>query len=483
MSDVGTSSSSGQAAGAADGGRHWHRIGAGVGANLLGKLWVVLGQGLTVPVLLSVWGPRNYGIWLMLCVVPTYVGLSDFGIGSAASVLMTQMIARAEQRNALTVFRSVGALVGLILLALVALCGAGWALLPWICGSLGVPIPGRSLVWAFLLLLLYGVVWVAMMVIQIGYRSTKRYARGTFLLDLALPLETIVMVVAAVATRSFVVCALALLMVRLVAAVAYYARLRHDEPWLRFGLSGVSWSTMRQLFKPALANFALPLGLAMSIQGVVFTIGVAAGPASAGIFAATRTITRIPLQMTGVFARASQPELTIAYSLENKPLLARIVTLNLAITLVSLAPFVLLSPWGDRLLPVISHGRVHVESSLFIAIQAIACLQASSSTFAMFLFAQNKLQRFVPWCLAAGLAEMVAPFAFAKPMSLVGFATALAAIECALLAVVIVVWWRSSSLTVRELAAAVRGWRDLARTPSPVLAPLLVEGAPRADGP
>ena len=64
---------------------HWGRLLRGVGANLLGKFWVVLSQTVTVPVMLTIWGAKGYGVWLMIWAVPSYVTLSDFGFGSAAS--------------------------------------------------------------------------------------------------------------------------------------------------------------------------------------------------------------------------------------------------------------------------------------------------------------------------------------------------------------------------------------------------------------
>src|SRR5579872_5172441 len=102
-------------AGAAPEHHHWRRLLHGIGANLLGKIWVVVGQAASVPILLTVWGPKNYGLWLMVSAIPSYAVLSDFGFGSAGAVLMTQMVAKDQKAEALQVFQSVSLLVSGIL--------------------------------------------------------------------------------------------------------------------------------------------------------------------------------------------------------------------------------------------------------------------------------------------------------------------------------------------------------------------------------
>ena len=147
----------------------------------------------------------------------------------------------------------------------------------------------------------YSAAIAQMGVVTVGFRSTRRYARGTILFDLAMPLETVALLIAAVTTRSFVICAAAQLAVRIPAVILYYSRLRIDEPWLKLGLvEGLVGPSFERLTKPSLANFALPFALAMSVQGVVLTVGVAFGPAAAGMFGAVRTFTRLPLQLVAV---------------------------------------------------------------------------------------------------------------------------------------------------------------------------------------
>lgn len=425
---------------------HWTRLLHGIGANLLGKVWVVVGQVISVPVLLHVWGAKGYGLWLMISAIPSYAVLSDFGFGSAAAVLMIQLVAKGRKDEALGVFQSVVLLISGIL-SLVLLAGVGgFFAFPLLARLLGMGPPQPDVARAFLILMIYSTFVAEMWVIGMGFKSTRRYARGTILLDLTIPLETAALLIAAVTTRSFVVCALAQLAVRAPAFILYYIRLRLDEPWLHIGWSKASWSVIRQLAKPSLANFGLPLAQSMSIQGVVFTVGLAFGPAAAGVFGAVRTFTRLPLQLVGVLTRASQPELSLAHSVANTPLVVRLTSLNLAVTLLTFAPFVLASPWGGQLMHLLARGHMGVPSGLFAVMEVVAFVQATWSTLAMFLIAENKLQRIVPWCIAAAFAAMVTPLVLQGQVSLTQLTGVLGGLDFVVLLAAFRIWWRASGL-------------------------------------
>src|SRR6202000_1178180 len=84
-------------------------------ANGVGKIWVILIQLVTVPVLSVKWGPSGYGIWLMLTTVPAYIALSNFGFGTAAAVDMTQHYTRQDYNKALRTFQSAWILISFVL--------------------------------------------------------------------------------------------------------------------------------------------------------------------------------------------------------------------------------------------------------------------------------------------------------------------------------------------------------------------------------
>jgi len=354
---------------------------------------------------------------------------------------------------------------------MLAISVAVFTAFPILAHLFGVNPPEPDIAWAFLILMFYAAAIAMMGVVAVGFRCTRRYARGTILLDLTIPLETAALLVAAVTTRSFVICAAAQLAVRVPAFILYYTRLRIDEPWLKLGWSKASLDVIRRLAKPSLANFALPFAQAMSVQGVVFTVGMAFGPAAAGMFGAVRTFTRLPLQLVAVMTRASQPELTLAYTLTNKPLIARLTALNLATAVLTFTPFILLSPWGGMLMHLVARGRLSVPPEFYVMMEIVAAIQAIWSALATFLLSENKLQKIVPWCLSAGLAAMAAPLMVRDHVTLTGLAAVLGSLDLIVLIAAARIWWRGSSLDVSDFTELARHpARLLSRRPAGVSA-------------
>src|SRR5260370_24767798 len=74
-------------------GRVRGRLIRGFGATALGPVVTAIIQLGTVPLLLHAWGAAKYGDWLLLSAVPSYLGLSDMGFGTASRTDMTIPVA------------------------------------------------------------------------------------------------------------------------------------------------------------------------------------------------------------------------------------------------------------------------------------------------------------------------------------------------------------------------------------------------------
>ena len=152
-------------------------------------------------------------------------------------------------------------------------------------------------------LVVYSVAAIEMYYLNAGYQCSGRYAQGTFLFDLAYPLEAAALVAACLLDGRMIVAALAMTSVRVVALLAYYLRLLHYEPWMKLGWSHASLAVVRRLAHPALASLSMTVSSALSLEGLVLTLGIVVSPTATAIFATTRTVTRVPLS----FARPGEP--------------------------------------------------------------------------------------------------------------------------------------------------------------------------------
>jgi O-antigen/teichoic acid export membrane protein len=423
------------------------RLALGLGANAIGKVWVAVSQLVTVPVLLSRWGASGYGIWLMLSAIPTYLVLSDFGFGAAAAVTMSRAIEQGDVPKALRAFQSTWALVtamsGLILLVAVSI------------SAISAPAPKLvELVRPGLVLAVYALVALQMSIINVGFRCVRKYALGTLLNDVAMPIEAVVLMVMASFGFRYFGCAIGMLTVRIFAAVAYYIALRMVAPDLRLGWAHATFIEIRGLTKPALAAVGMPLALALNLQGVLFALGLVYGPAAAALFGAVRTITRFPLQLAGIVTRASQPELTVAYANHNLRLVARLTVLIFAGIGLTLAPGFAAIPWTKELMSIYSHGHLSVPATFFATLYIIACIQTIWSTFVAMLYAENKQALVVHWCIIFAAITLYLPILFGKIFPIGGVALAILTCEAGLMIIIGAIWKKECGLSWTELTQA-----------------------------
>lgn len=413
------------------------RLASGVVANALGKAWVLLQQLIAIPVLTAAWGAEGYGIWLMLITIPTYIALSDFGFGTAATVDLTRKVADGDHHAALQVFQSAWGFVSGISVVVGLLIPLGAALLMRDVFAVS-PIPAVGILApSIVLVVLYALLIVQTQLISMGYRATNKYAKGTFLLDGLVFAEGLVMLAAVLLGADMLTAAALLAGSRAAILALYYAVLRRDEPWLRLGFGHMRRETVRRLASPSLGAIALSVANSFVIQGVVLTLGVVSGAAVVAAFATARFITRIPLQFSGLLTRASIPELTRALHSGEGQLARRLLQVNVVTTLLVALPFSLvLLAVGPQVASLLSHGQLTPGHDLFLPLVLAALVSALWASLATPLIATNRHATFSYLYLAASLVAVVAPFVDPSDAQMMA-AWALLCAEAVALAVVV----------------------------------------------
>lgn len=368
------------------------RLMKGFGANSMGKAWALLIQLLSVPVLTVAWGTDGYGIWLMIATIPVYIGLSDFGLGTAAGIDMTSAMARNDRPAALRAFQSVWlfmtgvtVLVAIIIILIALIWGYG-AAPPT--DSIFTP---RQIGGSIALITLASLLMIQMAILKNVFQATHKYALGTVVFDLASLIEGLVVIAIAFIGGDILTAAAGMLGIRVVALMVCLVIVSRVEPWLYPGWAMADRFTLRRLMRPSIAALALTLANSFGIQGLVLSIGWTMGPAVAAVFATTRMLTRIPLQFSGLLSRASLPELTRAQVEGNYDLARRLMRLNLFLALVSVGPCALaLTMWGPEILAYLSSGEMAADRMAFALLGVAAALNALWSTLSVRLLAMNR---------------------------------------------------------------------------------------------
>lgn len=342
------------------------RLLGGFRANVYNQGITVIVQLLGVPILLHAWGAQLYGEWLMLFAIPAYLSMTDLGFSQSAGNDMTARVGRGDLSGSLAVFQSLAGLVytiagsGLILMAVLL-----WylPLQEWLHFHSMDTRAVRLTAW-----LLVAEVFVRLPdgVNHAGFRANGDYALHITLNSTTRLLQFAGIWIAALIGGGPVAAAAAFFGVRALSTPAVTVLLMRRHPWLHFGLQHAHKRELRRLFKPALANIAIPLSTALNVQGMVLVVGIILSPLAVVVFSTLRTLTRLALQLVIVVSHAAEPEIATAWGTGNRQLMLSLFVHTLRTGLwLALAAVGGLALFGSLILDVWTHGKVAMEPVLF----------------------------------------------------------------------------------------------------------------------
>lgn len=338
------------------------RISAGAGANVVNLIYQIMVTGLSVPVLTGAWGVEQYGIWIMLTALPAYLALSDFGFSTAATNDIAMHMARGATAKAVRVLHSVWALnlivSAVIVVGLGLIVGGAELWLP-------ADSPPAAYGWTILLLGGYAMLSLTSRTVLGVFRASGLYARGTLVYDTLQFCEGCISLAVAWFGGGFVGAAAALLIMRLINLLALIVMLQMMLPSLRLGIAQARLETLRQLLRPAAASMSIPIALALNMQGVALMVGLLVSPAAAAALSATRTVSRVAVQVISAVNRAMIPELSAASATGNVDAQRRITRINTLMLVFAAVPaavlFGVMGPWAIR---IWTAGAIHPSSTM-----------------------------------------------------------------------------------------------------------------------
>lgn len=342
------------------------RLLRGFSANLYNQAVTVAVQLVGVPILLHAWGTQLYGEWLTLFAIPAYLSITDLGFSQSAGNDMTALVARGDRAGAFTVFQSLTALVyGIAGVGLVLTAVLIWylPLHDWLHFQVLDADTAHLVLW-----LLAAEVFTRLPdgVNHAGFRASGDYALHVSLNSTARLLQFGSVWVAALAGGGPAVAAGAFFGIRMLATPCFSVMLVRRHRWLRFGIAQARRAELRRLYRPALANLAIPLAQALNIQGMVLVVGAVLGPLAVVVLSTLRTLTRLALQLVLAVAHAAEPELAAAYGAGNRVLMRALFVHTLRGGLwLALTAVAGLAVFGGAILDFWTNGKVPMHPALF----------------------------------------------------------------------------------------------------------------------
>lgn len=365
-----------------------------LGANAYGQLIAVAIQLASVPLFLHYWGVALYGEWLILSAIPAYLSLSDVGFASVAANDMTMRVAKGDKQGALEVYQS----IWIFICAVSAIVGFLLALGIYVFPLNGIfsitHVNGKDTQLLLIVLILCVLAGLQGGVLSAAYRAVGKYAYGTVMNNSVRLVEWLFSMIALVLGGGVLVVAMVSLAIRLLGLVVMWAVLRKQERWLNLGLEQASIQRIRELIKPAVAFMVFPLGLALSLQGMVLVIGMTLGSAAVVIFAAYRTLTRLLVQIITMLNQAIWPEISAAYGAGKIELVNRLHRKASSVTFwIALAAVTTLGLIGEWIIGIWTRHAFEQNHLLLLLLLATTFLNVLWQTSWVVLMATNQHQK------------------------------------------------------------------------------------------
>lgn len=345
------------------------RLASTFGAQIYSQGITVGIQLLLVPVLLHYWGAEQYGVWLLLSAIPTYLTFADFGFTMAAKNVMTIKVSGGDRSGALVVYQSIFMLLNLVAATIIIILLLGLPLARiGALFSLG-PVSETSAKTVLFLLAANVLLTQYLLLLASGLRCIGKPTEEVMWGASARLMEGAVTAIAAALSDDIVTAAFAIVASRTAFNLATWARLRFLERWLALGRRHASLDEAKKLFHPSISFMLVSIGQALTIQGPVLILGAMGTPMQVVVFSTARTLARLGTSAINMINFAFTPEYSRLFGIGNFQQFAKLARFHLWATAGLSAIYVVaLSLAGQWIIALWTAGRVSVDQTFFIVL-------------------------------------------------------------------------------------------------------------------
>jgi O-antigen/teichoic acid export membrane protein len=332
-----------------------------------GKASAVIFRLVQVPLLLSFLGIEDYGRWLVLYTLPSWLSLANLGFGSVAANDISMAIGKGDLARARAIFSSTFRVVFYILCAGLVLLLPLILFFHWEKFLKVSPARHSEIIWVLVwftfttLLSFFGEIF------QARFRAARKAHTYMLLYSFRPWIELIFMVVVLqFSTRmdylAFSVFLSTFIFILSVQWISYRAM-----PELSYSRHDVDKTILKHLFRKGMAFQAFPLGNALIYQGTILVVQAVLGPVAVAIFGSVRTLVRSINQMLELINQVLWPELSILFGKGDLKKAARLhrmgVVLSIAIALVFV---LLLGVFGEKIFSLWTNGSIYLPGKLLL---------------------------------------------------------------------------------------------------------------------
>lgn len=318
-------------------------------ASALQKTIKIAEQLLLVPFFITAWGAAYYGEWLTLTIIPTIIGFSDLGFGSAACNSFVLKYASGDKQGASNIAKSGFLSISLIVLTSILISITVLLVLNYFHIFNKSLIHKQDAILALSFLMLGRLIGFYQPLNEAYFRSARKAALSINLQSVYSALNVIVGLIVLVCKGSIVLYAFTNLINAIAFNVYYTLIARKTLPVHKEFKGQIITSDIKTIFHKGLGFLLSPVWQAVFFQGTTFIVRIVLGPVAVTIFNTVRTLTRAVNQANSMVIFAVLPELQFEIGAGNLKQARKIfrfgLTVIVLIALAGMAFLFIAGPW------------------------------------------------------------------------------------------------------------------------------------------
>ncbi|MBT2159746.1 lipopolysaccharide biosynthesis protein [Zobellia barbeyronii] len=421
-------------------------------ASVFQKSVRVLEQLILVPFFISAWGAAYYGEWITLTIIPTVIGFSDMGFGTAAANSFVLSYASDKKQEAANISKTgmyiITVMIGIaMLLSIVTIYFLNY-----------FEVFEKSLIHktdaiiAVSILILARLLNFYSQLFQAYYRSAQKAAMSMNLLSIYAALNLGAGLFVLLLGYGVVQFALSQLLVVLAFNFFYWIKGKQVLGLFKTHKGKRDRLIQKNITKKGLGYLMSPVWQAIYFQGTTFIVRIVLGPEAVAIFNTVRTLSRSLNQLFFMIKAAIFPELQFEIGKQNWLTAQKIYRVAmLSVFLMSSIGFILLSIFGLWFYRIWTNNELEVPKAVWYLFISGMLLNSLWWTTEMVFGAVNKPRKMAMYGIGASLFSVVLTYVFSKQYGLVGAAMGAVSLEIILVFLVIPAGSKLMGMSPKEL--------------------------------
>lgn len=318
-------------------------------ASLINKGIKIAEQLLLVPFFISAWGAAFYGEWLTLTIIPSIIGFSDLGFGTASSNSFILKYSSDEKQEAANISKSGFFSIHVIVVSTLLISLLLIQILNFTQVFENLIIPKNDAILALYLLMVSRVIGFYQPLNEAYFRAARKASYAMNLNGLNSGLSLIAGLLVLIFDGGVVVFAFSNMVVAIFFSVFYKMMADKILPINKEYEGNVLKSDIKDIFHKGFGFLLSPIWQAIFFQGTTFVVRIVLGPMAVAIFNTIRTLSRSANQINSIVISAILPELQFELGANNFKEARKLFRLGLlSISIIALTGILFLyfsGPW------------------------------------------------------------------------------------------------------------------------------------------